>query len=494
MLLRRAPSPVNLGRRRRVSSGRGAQGLVAVVIALVVLALRVPAVAAPEPAAGILGPPRKALVTALESLATWCDGNRLPGERDRTFVRILTLDRDHARARRGLRYTRKDKTAPWVRATDYVTPPDWSKGLLPEARKRRCDAAAVFRAAAGAAFDAAGAAADDGRRDEVAEISLDVAPDDIEYRKQRGDEEMDGRWVLPETAEGHRRRREFAKILASVGTPAAQIEEKTFRMGWEGAARSAHYVTIGMVPMQGCMAEVRLRELTRTFLGATLGPVIDATSRHQLVIFRDGTTARRWLASIPEYSSVLQVAELTSGVSLPDGSYATWGDEEGRTLAGVRNLISLHLGEMAADSSLRAWAMEGLGQRLCRTVAGVHAAPFGLVMGTDRPMEDGEEASGRLDRDAAWLPLAAESLQVDPARKLRAILTMKLNAMRRDDVLVAYALGAYLLEGRPESLRALVKASAASNDAEQVCRDVLGVDAATLAWRVRRWAMETGAE
>jgi hypothetical protein len=68
---------------------------------------------------------------------------------------------------------------------------------------------------------------------------------------------------------------------------------------------------------------------------------------------------------------------------------------------------------------------------------------------------------------------------------------MRLNAMQPRDVLLAYGLAAYLMEAKPEHFVKFVRATADRTDAEGIVEDVLGVDLPFLAWRLRRWLLES---
>src|SRR5436190_1953110 len=194
------------------------------------------------PAVDLLAAPRKALVARLESLATWCDSNRLPGERDRTFKRILLVDSEHARSRGMLKYKKVEKSDRWVQK-DYKEPSDWNRGLLPDAKKRRIDAVQLFRSEAKQSFDAAGVPPEDGRREEAVELSIDLAPDDAGFRSERGDVEVEGAWVLAETIESRKRRVEFSKALAAMQPAPVKSIATAIAAGWNGAAATAHFET-----------------------------------------------------------------------------------------------------------------------------------------------------------------------------------------------------------------------------------------------------------
>jgi hypothetical protein len=476
---------------RRPRGPRRIRPSLAAGLALVLAAVAAPARAGPPPAGDPLAPARKVVVAKLEALATWCDGNKMPGERDRTFRRILVFDPDHARSRAGLHFKRASRTAPWVQ-DDYVEPADWDKSLLPEARKRRIAAARAFRVAAAEAYDAAGVAPGAGRREEAAEISLDLAPEDEDFHRERGDVQDGGAWVLPETAAGRRRRAEFKERLGRLPPGGFAEDPEALAHHWTGGARSDHFDTYGHVPTEECLQEVRLRERGLEFLRFVLGPVEPRKDRHPLVLFPDYRTARRFLASKVEWAPLLKESELLGSMPLDDTIYLSWQEPDERRVVGLRNLVS-HALRTVTKVHLRAWTVEGVGQRICRHVSGRHGACFCNVAGTDRPSDaDVEDDVRTLDAVSSWIHPAAAVLRHEPVRRLRAVLTMNLNAMHGTDLVVAYALGAYLLEARPEALQPMITATAGEDDADKACRAALGVDVETLAWRLRRWAAETG--
>lgn len=64
-------------------------------------------------------------------------------------------------------------------------------------------------------------------------------------------------------------------------------------------------------------------------------------------------------------------------------------------------------------------------------------------------------------------------------------------APAKDDGLLAYALAAYFLEGRPKDLEALLSALDASRtNQHEALAEVLGIDARVLQYRFVRWLRE----
>jgi hypothetical protein len=74
----------------------------------------------------------KAYMERLQSLATWCDTQKVFGVRDQVFRRMLEVSPDDARARAALKFRRVGPKAPWEQSRDYKAPVDFNKGLTPE--------------------------------------------------------------------------------------------------------------------------------------------------------------------------------------------------------------------------------------------------------------------------------------------------------------------------------------------------------------------------
>jgi hypothetical protein len=440
---------------------------------------------------------RRELVTRLESIATWCNEKSLHGERDRTFRRILLIDPDHARSRAGLKFKREKKGSPWVQMPDYKEPPDWNKGFLAEAAKRRLDAAVAFRVAALAALDVAGRDLPSGRREALIELMLDVAPEDGELRRARGDVERNGRWWLADTLAAEGRRAEIAGIVREAvhRTPEPVRDAGAKASGWKEAVRTESFHVLGTVDPGECRVAAARAEVARLVLAALFGASEVAPAPRVTYLFPDRDAAQEFLRRNRRYDASLRESDHVSAVWIPNSGYVVYfQDPELRMMGTARELIDEELDARFRGDRERGWIDEGLGQRLCWHVARRHGAYFVNVTGTELAgaMQDAEDLK-LPPVDADRIGAAAAVLTADPARSVRPLLTMRINAMRRRDALVAYALAAYLLEARPEALAPFVAASRGSDDPEAMCRDGLGMDAETFVWRLRRWTIETAA-
>jgi hypothetical protein len=305
--------------------------------------------AATPPAAGdapsdVITAEKRGLVARLESLATWCDGQKIAGERDRVFRVILTLDPEHVRARSVLKFTRAKKGAPWVQAADYKEPPDWNKGNLPEAARRRAEAALAFRDGALAALSAGGAEVPSGKHEELVETAIDVAPGDGKLRRERGDVQEGDRWVLVETADARKRRAEIGKAVArarSLSLTERPAEQRTERK-WPAAFSTDDFWVAGTVPQAECRLVIRSLETGRRFLADQLGAVEgEEPYPRRVYLFDDAEVAKSWVGANPDFREFRRLMDQVGGGALSRQEFvAYYHDADVRIAAALSAAVS----------------------------------------------------------------------------------------------------------------------------------------------------------
>lgn len=445
-----------------------------------------PAVAAPEDAVEAA---RSAAVTRLETLATWCDAQRLFGARDRVFERILVLAPNHARARSGLKFTR-DRGGSWVRRDPYTPPPNWNKGLVAKADERLAAALVGYRDAVLAAADADGVPP--AQRDEAVDALVDLLPDDATLRERRGDvRDEGGDWVLPETVEARKRREDLRHLARVTRRSLPTLGEAVERDGgWptnlaaEGlSVRSTLALDVGYDLLTNALVG---RAVARSVLGIPSDAKPAVTRLIAVGSREEGLETIR--LNVKDPTTKLAEAQHVSGVWLSPGVVVAWEtDAVVRRQGFARDAINGEIHTKFAGA-FGGFVSEGIGQRLLFLATGDHGPAFVRVVGTDLPGTPDEEP---LPPDArAWLPRAARLLETDGGRKVGAVLTARLNAMTPGNVLVGYALAAYLMEGRPEAFEAFVRALSTTTDAAKVVEETLAGDLGSLARRVRRFCLE----
>jgi hypothetical protein len=452
----------------------------------------------PKEVAAALTKERNGLIGRLESHATWCGEARLSLERDRVFEMLLRLKPDHARARAGLKYTRKGKGEPWVQQ-GYKAPKNWEVGKLPEAQERLARILDGYAERVLAVVHEAGERLPARERDAAREHVMDVAPDHAPLRKDMAHVEHGGRWLLPESVEGLARRKRFAEMRAEAQrtTPAPGIDAKGVSLGWSGA-HSIHGFSVRSQEPREAQTIVTTMARADAFCRAAVGPADAKEVRVRLVCLADRQAAVRWLAGQgAEYAAARRDVEKFGTLQLPSDEFLTYvGDTLFREGVALRYVVGRWIHRIGSGPRDRGWVSEGVGQRLAWSARLLHGPNWAGSERTEAAGASDDDAAPAVElppRDAAWLGAAARVLEREPVQRMASLLTRRLNAMGPEDVLAAYALAAYLLEGRPDALRPLVEASLELDDPEAQVRQALDVDVATLAWRVRRYVIEAAA-
>jgi hypothetical protein len=439
---------------------------------------------------------KTAFVARLDDVASWCDTQRVFAVRDGVFRRILLLAPDHARARAALKYRRESKagpSGPWVQASDYKEPIDWNKGLVPEAKQRLADAGAAYRQSV---MDALSQAEKEGaikpaRRDEAIERLVDVMPDDAELRRTHGDVESKGRWVLPETVDAVARRLELRAAVERSAEAAAPItpDVKSVASGWTFAFAVGGRSVRGTVgSAEGATAAKTVRAV-EAFCAEVLALKDPPKRPRAIVLVADRGQAKKFLRERSADAETLATVDHVSSLWTKDSDLVIFNtDAEERRESVVRQLIDVYL-DVRTVGVTRGWVSEGVGQRLMWHFLGRHGMPFLAFEGTDRPTDE-RDAAPLPARGSPWLRAAYEATDRGGPAGFRLLFTRALNAFHSADALMAYGLGAYLLEARPDSFVSFLQAAGTLEGPDEVCQSALNVDADVLYWRVRRWLSE----
>ncbi len=434
---------------------------------------------------------RARTIRKMESVIDWAKGRKISGFRHRVYERVLELDPDHRRARKILGYSRKSKSEPWVRSGRYRAPADWDKGMLPKAEARLAEALVGYRDGILELLDSHPDASSD-RRGELLARLVDAMPDDAELRRSLGHVEHEGRWVLPETVDGEKYRATFrARVaqarqrLAREIRPDAEALAIRWLMGYRTDRRRV-YGTAERAIGRSTLLNMEVGAVAcEPIFGVRKGDVRLKTT----ILLKSRDEARSLFERMKD-EEALRDMDAVGAMFLDSGEYIVYRKDTSRApLGALRQVIDGEV-ERRFRGHERGWLTEGVGQRLTWLIAGERGPHFVNLEGTERLRDDSTEGDTLPDDAAAWPGVAASLLERGGARRLVAVLTMRLNAMKPADVLVAYALAAYVLEARPDLFVSLAEASAQGDDAVAVIEETLGADPATVAWRIRRWLLE----
>ncbi len=427
----------------------------------------------------------------LEEAATFAMSNRMLGARHRTLRRILILAPDHAAARATLEFARAKKDGPWTQSKKYREPADWNKDALPEFERRLSSVLTAYRNDALVAVEDAGEDAGARKRVLIEQLAI-LLPDDEVVHKARGDVRLGGSWVMPETARAIERRRELRALASdAMGRSKPSVADaKLVGDGWPVAFRSASVVGASTLDGRSCQRAVDLCEGLRPFFTRIFDSPGEPAGLGVFYLLTNATEAADFFERGDESAAWARLrAAGVSGGYLRNGVYVNWGDDSTRAVeAVVRQAVDIAM-HARFKSYERGWISEGVGRVLCWNFARIYGPSFvsiGHTLGKNK--DDDIDVVARPKGD--WLPVARDALRTLPLHRFAGLLTIRLTAMSTLESVLAYALGAYLLEGRPEKAAAFIDASVASDDAEKVVGTALGISVEELFGRVRRWTEE----
>jgi hypothetical protein len=438
---------------------------------------------------------RKAAVAQLESFVEWTGTAKLYLERDKAWEAILRLDPSHEAAHKGLKHQRQ-RDGSWKVPEKPAVTKNISKDLA-ECSRRRMELAASYRKDLVAYADSRSLAPS--ARRALYEDLLAIEPEDEASRALLGEARRDDAWVLQETVAAKARRGELKalvkELVGAVAAPSAiepREREKPLGVTWtacvatpkvrvfsSGAADEAKNVAIQ------CTAAVEL------FRKLTAAPK-DAPDVVDIYLLTTPAARDAFLAAWPGWSAEERTRMKTwAGTGLPNEiHHARWDVDAPRRLDGaVRHMLGLlTLYNFGFDHQKCAWAWEGFGLYLTRELVGTHYTWYST--GPTSGDAESKELLGKLMMgDANWLNEAFQRSKRGKGTKIEALATRSIDKFGVDDVLTAYALAAYLLEGRADAVGPLYAAIGASG-ADKALSEVLQLSPTELDARLVRWMGE----
>ncbi len=446
-----------------------------------------------------LSAPRAALVKELEALATSANDQRVMRFRDQVFRVLIQLVPDHSRARTALKFRRDPKGGAWLQAPDYREPTDWAPQVLPRVKARLEEALSRYRDAVLFALSSTADLADAVKEQELDDLGR-LLPNDRKVHEVRGDVEHEGRWLMPETVAALAERRAFHELVQAgrsmadagihrvttlpkgfVGEGFEYLDGRHRVFGWTGekwAEESLRFVVIGTV-------------LTA---GVTRCEMVGEARQGETLLFPSEKEVIEWMRANPARATAedLQSVPQVGALSTEDDTRVVYFGREGyrRTSAlasavGLGLLIACPEGEKDG-----AWVRFGLRNRIIRFITTLRPPQSVVLGGTAAGGKAEAEEEYPPDDLSKWLAAAATRLADKGPERIARVLTVQTNAMSPSDHLVAYALAAYLREGKPDAFEAFLEASRGSTDAREIVRAGLGTDLGSLTLRLRRWLLE----
>ena len=440
------------------------------------------------------------LVDGLEELATWCTRKRLYATRNDVYREILRFDPEHEDAHKGLGHKRDRKTKEWREASSKRAPKDYDEKARQEFDQRRTEAIAPYVEVALPLLEL----------DEIEEVVrqrveadvLVVDPDNETLRGSAGQVKLDGEWVLAETLFAKERRRalrtHLREVYGSAESPRpTELMEKDRLTGvaWRHAVELETVRVLGTGDEQEVLLAARALSAARHYFDHVFGGTAGKPHKMTAYLIADEAADKEtFLAGHPLVveEDIPQLREFDGTGFKASTDFVQWGElPEWRIDSTVRFALACLLLREFRIEMHHGWAFEGLGLYMTRELIGTRYSWF---VQPSKLLDQPVDASLRqklLDENTNWMNTTYELLQDDKRPKLVDVCAKNVNQLTTEDLLMSYVTAAYLVEAQPaETSAAFFRAIGKNRKAEDVSRELLGMNLEELADRVFQWLGE----
>lgn len=400
-------------------------------------------------------------IAALEALAELCHSNKAYLQRDRAYDALLVLDPEHAAARKALRYQKDRKTGLWSRR-GYVAPKDTRGAFIEQALTQRAELDALYVDLMLDLLDEFAAELGPAPRRSELRGLLASAPDNERIRAALGfvAVERSGQriWVERTTVEAAARRYTIAEAVqkARAAVPAlergaARQSETEWGIPWAMVLQTDRARVLGVNRDGEAEIEVITRHghLLWDVLPVLCGLRMRAPLDLAIYCVEDGAHKESLIAQHPRITDRQRelYPKLGSGWLGSAPHLALWAPEpEVRVESATRQFTGWYLTQGFGVQSKHGWIVEGFGLYLSQLVCGTRRT-FTVVKSryVDPKEPNFEHRLGEPDAD--WFADSLTVLEAAPPTRLASTLGKDPNEMTRGDVVLAYTLASYLIEG-----------------------------------------------
>jgi hypothetical protein len=440
---------------------------------------------------------RATLVKGLLELASWCNSKELYLERDHVYTSILELDPDNLEARKGLRYARNPDGSwkdPAPREMKNRNPK-----ALDDLPAKRAEAIAPYRDRLLDILESTHA--DAAERKSVFDEILALDPDDARVHKILDEVKLDGKWMMPESANGKKRRPEIKGLVKKSleGAPAVVKEASVPDEVKLGGAWTT-MVHAGGVRVLGTVSAEECGRIARTC--AAIGPFMDALfdckatypEGYTFYVFGSPGEKNAFVEKLPEVMPDLKpeardYMSSIASVGLASSNNVLLGDADPvkRLDGAVRHTIIHLLRNTYGIDDRHGWIWEGMGLYLTRELIGTRYTWFVSVVSD--PDQDAQRVA-LLTPASNWMNEAVKLLDGPKPPNLAFTAGRELSQMHVEDMLSAYALASYFLEGRPQETPDLLRRIGNGDSTATVVQALFKSSMEELQERVTRWLKE----
>jgi hypothetical protein len=432
----------------------------------------------------------------LERLATWCDEQSLLRDRNRAFEALLRFDPEHRRARQILRYQKRGGA--WVQAPGYREPENDPKAPEDQLPGQRADLLGPLQVRITAVAEGLAPDAPDLLREALAGDLIALDPDDVVGHRLLAETKSEGRWVLDETAGTAERRawltaRAKAARDAAVEPDSSQVTEEERGLGFTFEALQAPRVrVVGNVPREELATLARGVQAAETFFREVFEVPTTLPEDYTVYALAQRPDFQDFLQGHPAFDRATRDFMIGLGSAWIPGRNAlvVWKTSEAEFLdKTVRQTLGRLSHTEFGLGTAQGWAWEGIGIHLTWKLLGTRLTWF--VKPTDYSRREAGGGSKNLkESDANWLQIGRQDVLPKHGLALPSLLAKDVNEMDDVDLVRAYVLAVYLLDGFPGRVRAMLRAAGAGGNPQQVLGEPLGRRIPATEQRILRWLRE----
>jgi hypothetical protein len=439
-----------------------------------------------------------ALIPELEVLAIESRKVRLYGECDRLYGLILELDPQHRDARRTLRF-HKLRGDRWVQARGYRPRRNRNESKLDEYRSRIEKELESYRNSLLILIETYRDSLGLRGFEEEMEWLLSLNPDDVVVRGVVGEVLVEGKWLLEESVIARRHRRSFPSLAGACLTRAPEpeegevrSEEKALSIPWNAAKKTEAVRIIGTTGTQEASHTARVTHAVGDFFRYVFAVDQQARDDYTVYLLTQGQAMQlveQWPGLRDSTRAGLRSA--VGGWLDAPNRLAEWSPNPNRRLDGAarQTLGTLLMDTFGVDGRC-GWAWEGVGMYMVHDLLGTRLTWFFDTEGYQPSSSTGLWMKLQ-DPSLDWFAEAAKLLEGENPPRLAYLLGRGVNSMREMDVLYAYVLAAYLMEGHPDKTPTILRRVGSGEHPVKVFEEELGYTVPTIENRLKRWLRES---
>jgi hypothetical protein len=426
----------------------------------------------------------------LEKLGQWCNDSALMLRRSYVAETLIGLNPEHELGRKWLRYKR-DSDGTWL-ITSAKPFFDEKPALLPEWENRRVPLAARMHDALEPLIAQRSDWRTAGTRARLLRALVAIDPDDEDLRERAGEVRAGKKWVLKESAAVVDRRRKILDAAFSARADALKaVKDLTSSPSPLGISLGTpEFKVMSALPADD-VRQVAIRVVAaRSLYERVLGTHVSYQPGLTVSLFGSREAAMRYVDARRDVTEERRrFAKDRTTYWLTGTEFVVSATEfDHRIDECARQVFSSLVGAERELWGAPAWMGEGVGMYLTYVLIGTRLTPFV----TASKYADDSIHKELADPKCDWVQAVRKKVADRPVPLgLRILTSLPLNSMTEDDTLIAYALAAYFIEGRPADLVSILRDLKTGANFHQALANTCAVDADALEVRFVRWLRET---